>query len=164
MVFVCLLLDEFSRDLHAGFGGHGRKFLRGDVLGFHELLDDSQPRLVKAEVGSSSFVVVRLVLSFRESLLNEFNGHLKSGSLGVLVDVSGVDIGFLDQVLDESNPFLAFVTGASVRSAAVSTESTRSSAVVVSRESFLHVLGLANHVEGVVLSVVVVSDSVHVLL
>ena len=102
------------------------------------------------------------MLSFRESLLNEFDGHLESGSLGVLVDVSSVDLGLLDQVLDESHPFLSFVTRASVRSAAVSTESTRSSAVVVSRESFLHVLGLANHVEGVVISVVVVSDSVHV--
>jgi hypothetical protein len=162
-----LLFDEGLGDLHAGFGGHGRKVLRCDVFGFHELLDNSQPRLVGSEVGSSSFVVVWLVFSFRESSLDEVDGHFESSGFGVFVNLFSRDLGFLDQVLEHSNPFLAFVTRASMASsssAAVSTESTGSSAVMVSRESFLHVAGITAHVEGGVLFVVVVSLGVHVLL
>lgn len=151
-----LLLNEVFGNLHSGLSGHGRESFTGDVLGFHELLDDSQPRLVKAEVGSSSEVLRSLAfVVLRESLLNEFDGHLETGSLGVRVDFLGVDLVLLAQVLEESNPFLALVARASV------SVMSRSHAVV-SGESFLHVDVVADHVEGVVLFVVVVSDSVHV--
>jgi len=105
---------------------------------------------------------VSLVFSFSESSLDEVNGHLESGSLSVFVDLLGVNLRLLDQVLDQSDPFLAFVARASMASSSSAAVSTRSSAVVVSRESFLHVVGIAAHVEGVVLFVSVVSDSIHV--
>ena len=77
------------------------------------------------------------------------------------MDFLNVELGSLNEVLNESDPFLALVAGASMGSLAVSSHSTGSSAVVVSGESFLHVVGIAAHVEGGVLSVVV-SVSVHV--
>lgn len=145
--------------MHSSLSGHGREIFSSDVFSFHELLDDSQPRLVKAEVGSSSHVLVSVEFLFSESVFDELDGHLETGSLSVGVDFLGVDLGLEDQVLNESNPFLSFVAGASL---SVAARTSKSSAVVVSGECFLHVDVVANHVEGVVLFVVVVSDSVHV--
>ena len=144
--------------MHSSLSGHGREIFSGDVFSFHELLDDSQPRLVKAEVGSSSLVLVSLEFLFSESVFDELDGHLETGSLSVGVDFFSVDLGLDDQVLNESDPFLAFVAGASLSVAAM----TSRSSAVVSGECFLHVDVIATHVEGVVLFVVVVSDSVHV--
>ena len=146
--------------MHSSLSGHGREIFSGDVFSFHELLDDSQPRLVKAEVGSSSLVVVLVSLEFlfSESVFDELDGHLETGSLRARVDFFSVDLGLDDQVLNESDPFLPFVAGASLSVAAM----TSRSSAVVSGECFLHVDVIATHVEGVVLFVVVVSDSVHV--
>ena len=151
-----LLLNEVFGNLHSGLSGHSRESFTGDVLGFHELLDDSQPGLVKAKVGSSSKVLRSLAfVVLRESLLNEFDGHLETSSLSIRVDFLSVDLVLLAQVLKESNPFLSFMARTSM------SMMSRSHAVV-SWEGFLHVNVIANHVEGGVLLVVVVSDSVHV--
>jgi len=101
---------------------------------------------------------VSLEFLFSESVFDELDGHLETSSLGVGVDFFSVDLGFDDQVLNESDPFLAFAVGASLSVAAM----TSRSSAVVSGECFLHADFIAAHVEGVVLFVVVVSDSVHV--